>query len=334
MNRQFSFIIETVAFLSCILLVGYVQGNTAYIGYNLHPFYVVILLITMRYGYVKGLYSSLIAGGLYLFFYFISVDKTFLAGIREHGYFPIAFVAFGMFVGLLAELDKKKISSLGGTIAKLNERLSRREEETLQILSINAHLSDQLATSEKTFNILFQQTKNFYSEDIVQAYKAAYTILKQTIKATKAYCFSIEGNDFRLVCPMENEGDGQVFLRNNREKIEEIRKKHECIRIETLGDDEISDMTPVLLGPIIHYDTDTIYGLLAIEEIDFLDYNENTFLTFKNLCKWLGDILYFRTNQLAPITPSAKLDIKFNFLVEYGAPRATIHKIVEDCLLN
>ncbi|GEM_PF-2503995 len=333
MIKRFSSIVETLLFIAMVLGIGYASGNPAFIGVHLHPFYIIILLIASRYGYAKSLIAALIAGGTYLVFYFVRLGGVDLTGIWVNCYQPVAYVAFAMFVGLLVEVDKKKVKALNGDILHLNESLEFKQHNLDQVISLNANLSEQLTVTDKTFNIVFRETKGFYDQDIMSAYDAAYSVLSKIIKATKAFVFYLDGSELRLACPKGDHEDSKQFLQFNDARIEGLRQSHECMRLENDRDHDPLERAPLLIGPIIHRDTDTLYGILAIEEMDFLTYNENTFLTFKNLCNWLGDVLYFRLSiQQSPIANVENIHTEFDFLTDYGSSRQTIRELVETFL--
>ncbi len=330
MIKRYNYLLETILFSVLVLLVGYLRGNPAFVGENLHPFYVVILLIVLRYGYLKGLLAVFIPAGLYVGFYIQRTGSISIHDFWGDCYQPITFLAFGMFVGLLTEVDKKKIERLNQTISELNEAISRKNTEIEKISVINTHISDQLSISDQTFNILFNRTKNLFNEDINILYQTTYEILMKTVKATKGYLFYLDGSHFKLACPKEAHKEGMEFLSKNEDHVEDVWKSHDFIRLDTMDENVISGYTPVFLGPIIHKATNTIYGMLAVEELDFTRYNESTFLTFTNLCKWIGEVLYFRSSQYAAITPVEKGIVEFKYLVKFGASRSEVSQFVKE----
>ena len=100
-----------------------------------------------------------------------------------------------------------------------------------------------------------------------------------------------------------------------------------------LDENMVSDNEPVFVGPIIHEATDTLYGLIIVEELDFLKYNKNTFRTFKNLCKWVGEILYSRTRQSHGIVPQ-EIGNTFNYIAKFGTTQQQIRRIIENAFIE
>jgi cupin superfamily acireductone dioxygenase involved in methionine salvage len=327
--KQYSYIVESIFFLAAIIVCGFLNGNPGFIGYDFHPFYFVILLITVRYGYGKGVFSMLFSSAIYILFYIFQGGDINFHDLSESCYQPIAFIAFWMFIGLLVKTDKNKINKLTEDNRQQEKTLSDKETEIKKLDSINKYLSKELITSDQSFNILFKRTKNLFNEDIMVLYGSAYEILIKTIQASEAYIIYFEGDRLEIAAPENPEKDRRYF-EANKEEIEEVRKTHEFFRLDMIDSRSISNQTPVFIGPIIHQPTDTLFGLTIVQELDFLKYNQNTYRTFVNFCKWLGEIFYFRTKQKLDIKP-IKRDIDYNYIIEFGSTRFQIRKKVEEC---
>lgn len=330
--KQFSYIIEALFFLAIIIVISLLAGNPGFINSNFHPFYFVILLITIRYGYGKGAFSMLFSSIFYIFFYLAQRGYTEFYVFWEECYQPVTFVAFWMFIGLLVDIDKKKIENLTADKKRQLKSLLDKEKEIKTLNAINKNISNELITSDQSFNILFEKTKNLFTEDIMILYHAAHDILIKTIQASEAYILYLDGDRFIIASP-DNVPKGWSYFDAHNQEIEQVRQSHEFLRLDTLDISLISSNTPVFVGPIIHQSTDTLFGLIIVQELDFLKYNKNTYRTFVNLCKWLGEILYFRTKHSLSVTP-VKSSIDFNFLVDFGSNRNQINKIVKKCFLQ
>ena len=328
--KRFSYIIETIIIIAIVIALSILTGNPGYINVDFHPFYFLILLITTRYGYRKGSFSVLISAIAYIIIYLDQAGYTDIQVLWEECYQPIAFVAFWMFIGLLIDIDKQKIETLTKEKRRQSKILMEQENEIKHLIEINENISNELIVSDKSFNILFEKTKNLFSDDISTLYNAAYDLLIKTIQASKAYILYLDGDRYIIASSDDSVKDWRYYDANIQ-IIEQVRKSHEFIRFDTLDTHTITSNTPVFVGPIIHQATDTLYGLIIIQELDFLNYNKNTYRTFINLCKWLGEILYFRTNHNLTIAP-IKSSIEFNFLVAFGSSRDNIRNIVKKCI--
>ncbi len=331
MIKQYSYIVEAVILFVVIILLGFRLENLGFVGYNFHPFYFVILLITLRYGYWKSIYSMILSCFLYTLFYFLKTSYIGIYDIFGECYHPIAFVAFWMFLGLLVDKDKKKIITLSEEKEQMQKTISFRENEIKKINVMNENISEELVKSSHGFNILFDTTKSLFHEDIMIFYRSAYEVLIKAIETPKAFVFYFEGDSFKLAAPKETKADWTSLISN--QKVDDVRKLHKFFRIDMVEEDIASSNEPVFMGPIIHDATDTLFGLIIVEELDFLKYNKNTFRTFKNLCKWLGEILYFRSVQGHEIVHEDN-DNEFSYVVKFGSTQQEIRRMVKNAFIE
>lgn len=349
MIKRYSYLLETALFSGIVLAVGAVQGNAGFVGNDLHPFYFVILLMVIRYGYLKGFVSILSSGGLYFAFYLITLGgiqpadfgdaAVVLAKIRASGfqvsdlwgpcYHPLAFLAFGMFVGLLIEEDKKKIAALQQTIARHEQAIDGQQQQTADILKINDELSNQIITSALSFNVLFQKTRPLLNEDTAGFYAAAYHLLRIILYRADGYIFHRDDGGLRCAYPDEDDTARQV-LAQHAERLEAIIQYHQFFRVDMFGDEELTPSAPILAGPIFHQASDTVYGIIAVTTLDITCYNDNTYRIFRNFCRWLGDICYFREGHRAEEAPLLKTRREFAFLAEFGASKSEIQQLMQE----
>ena len=343
--KRYSYISETLCFFVVTLIIGRMHGNIGFINYDLHPFYLIILLVALRYGYMQGLFPTLCSSSLYALFYIFDKAginmtdfnrlailfnklKTSDIGINdfwETAYHPLAFLAFGMFVGLLADRDKKSIKQLHQTVTDLKRTNSKLRSEYEEIAAINENISNQLVQTDQTFNILFYKTRNLFHEDITIFYQTCHDILLHITQASEGYMLVLEGNSFRLAFPQNTHKNGMSYLVHNRELFETVRQSKSFIRVDMVEGHLLSEYTPIFIGPIMHQATNTLYGLIVVQEMEALRYTDNMFLTFKNYCKWIGEIFYVRMNQSYSVSPSlTEKDDVFDYLVQLETSKPQI----------
>lgn len=162
----------------------------------------------------------------------------------------------------------------------------------------------------------------------MKIYQVTYDLLIKTVKATSAYIFVLDDNQFKLIMPTEERTAASDFLAENYDVTDRLKNSNEFFRFDQSS--HTTDSTPIFMGPVFHEESNHLYGLLVVKEIDFIDYNESSFITFKNLCKWLGAILHFRANQNIAISPEVTHNKAFDYLVAYAAPKSLIQQKLLD----
>jgi len=309
--------VETILLALAFLAWGYSNDNVSFVGFSNHPYYIIVILIGIRYGFLKSMISTAFLVTTYLAF----SPALSLPTILE----ALSLLAFSMFIGLLVEVDKKKIIDALKLISDYKANISLKSYEIKKLLKINKNISDQLTTADQSFNLVFHDTKSFYQEDLAEIYSVAYNLLKKTIKATEAYVFVLEDDDtLKPIFPADKTESAMELVADNFETIKHVQNSLEFYRLNK--DESNNKNSPVFIGPIIHEQSNHQYGLLVVKDIDFINFNEGNFITFKNLCKWLGAVLQFRSTPLGSSDESvAHRPTPFDYLVTYGASRETIH---------
>jgi polysaccharide biosynthesis protein PelD len=317
-NKKNLFLAETVVFLLALLVFSFFIGNLGFIGVEIHPFYFYILIIVLRYGLRKGLPAIISAAVVYLCLYLVRVtgvtagdlaqprlffskifDGSFhVSALWRECYQPLAFILFGLSLGLLVSIDKKKIKTAEALVADQNEKIGKKDKEIKHILKINEDLSHQLINAEHSFNIVFDKTKTLFTDDIQQIFCSLYNILKIIIRGAVFYVYSINDKSLRCNYPEEARGEGIMLLINNKELIAESVKTFKFHYFKVVSKEDNDKAVPYFIGPIYHEASRNFFGLVIIREIDFMLFNENKLRTVRNLCRWVSEILYYKYGKI------------------------------------
>jgi hypothetical protein len=313
-NKKNLFLAETVVFLLGLLILSILIGNVGFVGLEIHPFYFYILIIVLRYGLRKSLPAIISASLVYLSLYLVQIagaslgdlaqpyqffEKIFQSNFRvsalwQECYQPLAFILFGLSLGLLVSIDKKKIKNTEIMIEEQKQKISKKDKEITQILRINEDLSHQLINAEHSFNIVFDKTKNLFADDVLQIFSSLYEILKIIIRGAAFYVYSIYDKSLRCNYPEEARGEGIMVLIKNKNLIAQSIKDFKFHYIKMVSKEDQNHAVPYFIGPIFHLESRSFFGLVIIREIDFMLFNENKLRTVRNLCKWASEILYYK----------------------------------------
>ena len=130
---------ETIVFLLGLVIISILIGNAGFIGLEIHPFYFYILIIVLRYGLRKSLPAIISASLVYLCLYLVHIAEAsfsdlaqplqffqkiltsdfLISALWQECYQPLAFILFGLTLGLLVSIDKKKIKSTKKSVFNL-----------------------------------------------------------------------------------------------------------------------------------------------------------------------------------------------------------------------
>ncbi|MFQ5730203.1 MAG: GAF domain-containing protein, partial [Waddliaceae bacterium] len=257
-----------------------------------HPFWIVVLLITMQYGTSEGLAATVLA---IVFLYFRNIperlveestfDYQFRISLRPFLWFSVAFVLGELRMRLQHQIDqlregRDKATEHAQAIAKNYEVLKAMKE------SLEARLVGQISTVATTY----ETVRGLETLKPTQILTCLDKIVQTTLNPQKFSVFSFGPHGLEATTS-QGWTDEDTFLRRfsighplHREIVE--RKRMVCIVNQ--DDEQIFDGEGVIAGPLIDRNTGEVFGMIKIEEIDFFKLDIGNMETFKTLCDLVG----------------------------------------------
>jgi hypothetical protein len=281
---KISAVIETLVFLAICLLINYLffPKDMGFLGTEIHPFWIIIILIPIRYGLMEGLVTALCAGGCYyLFSIFISSDYSLT--------YPLLFILTAGILGQNRDVLDRKYNRVEDRLQVMSGRLEAFEKketayrETLEHFehSISAQFSDamdmfrELSISKKMSpeemkHYLLEIVKKFLDADKISYYEmkdnSCYKKYDVTQKKQLNEIYSIE-EDLILLEAYRSKQFAYLHLTNKQDM--EQYDKYKCLLAGCLFDSE---------GEIM--------GLVGIESLPFASFNAQSFKLFSSLLEF------------------------------------------------
>ena len=179
---KFMAIPETLFFLAICILINYLlfPKDMGFLKMPLHPFWIIIILIPIRYGLVEGLISALLAGGCYHIFSINLASDYSLT-------YPLLFILTSGILGQNRDVLDRRFYRLEDRLQIISGRLEdykKKEAAYLDTLghfehTIAAQFSDamdmfkELAISKK----MSPQEMKFYLLEIIKKFLGAAKLL-------------------------------------------------------------------------------------------------------------------------------------------------------------
>lgn len=288
-----SAVLEVLIFLSVLILFDRLFGDgKRFIDYSLHPFWVIILLVTVQYGTLEGIMAALLST-LFLYVGNVPIQKpeeTHFDYEIKLALVPTIWFITAFILGeirtrqerekqtIQKELDLALVETK--TITESYENL-RQVKENLEVL-----LAGQLRTSAmiyKTFKALSTLNPNLIIlnlEKVVQPILnpkkfSIYTLGVDGLQPVTCYGWSDEEKYVRRF-PVET-----AFYRT-------IVGKQHLLCVINPEDEKILGKEGIVAAPLIDSETGEIFGMIKVEEMDFLELNMINLETFKTLCELIG----------------------------------------------
>jgi hypothetical protein len=287
--------LETLIFLTIAVSLDLFAGDgTRFINAPLHPFWIIILLVTVQYGINEAIMAALLSSA------FLLIGNLPEQGLMETMYEYVFRVTYLPFLWFAAAL----------TLGSLRSRQLLEKEHLQEELKQLKSKSSTLMEGYKTMKQLKEKLEVRLAEEncsVLTAYNIArslecvtpgdidekvITLIRMTLKPIKFSLYEWKDNSLKLDTTY-----GWSRFDNYRRQFDMstplakciVGKKH-LLSVVNAEDEVYLGTEGILAGPIINDITGKIYGMLKIEDIGFTDLGLRTHEIFHTVCEWIAQI--------------------------------------------
>jgi GGDEF domain-containing protein len=289
-----SALIEIVAYLTLILVVDYFGFNgDRFREVNPHPFWPLILLISVQYGTAEGLIAAafctvaLLAGNVPeqsinqdLYEYFLSFASN-----------PVLWLVSSLVIG---EIRTRHIHER----QKLEEQLaltmkSQRELGTAyeRLTAINTSLESRIASQMRTAVSMYEATRALEQSHPSEVLLGVVDTVSAVMNPEKFSLYLLLEDRLEISIGRgwkSNDTHSRVFASSSN-LFQEIIGRQRILCAANPEDERILASEGVLAGPLVDNAANRVIGMLKIEQLGFFDLHFSNVQTFKVLCEWIAD---------------------------------------------
>ncbi len=288
-----SALVETIAFIAIVLIVDYLfAAADRFQGLNPHPFWIIVLLVTVQYGTVEGIVAAIFST---IALYVGNIPEIqFNESLFQYNarlalnpalWFVAALVLGEIHMRLINERDKLK------EVAVNSERNARDVTEAYQILKEKKeHLEVRFVSQVRSFSFSIKALQNMESMSPAQIFMSLLEMVNEIIGPKKFSIYTFSENGFEVMLS-EGWGDSEPYQRrflNTHPIYTTIVSKKHLLCVTNPEDEAVLGGEGLVASPIIDNDSGTIYGMLKIEEINFYDLNISTLWVVDALTDLIG----------------------------------------------
>ena len=286
-----AYIPETLLLLGlmAILNMGFMPGHPGFLGIRPNPFWVVILLVTGRYGFRAGLLSSLTAAAIYMGLISTRVADQVIA-VRdlftwEYASPAVLFIAGGTILGMIVQrhLDQRAdLTQENELLVQDNLTIKAGEEE---LRDLNTELASRVVGATDTLPVLYRFAKKLNVPDMNEIYSALTELVMEVIKAGRVSVYELDGDELKLHSRNGRRVEGpELYLPADlREMVLDQRR---LITVDDLVERDIQRADLYLCGPMTAGPSGRVLGLLIVEQMEFIRYNPATIRLFRVITDW------------------------------------------------
>lgn len=265
-----------------------------YIKTPLHPFWIVIILISSQYGINEGLFVAIISSIIYFlgpfpletfahdsFDYFFSLIKL-----------PMLWLVTAVILGELRSKHIRERNSLKEEAIKAIEKAETISESYEGLKKIKENLEVRVVSEMQTALMAYSSFRRLEEmNDKMEIIKGALDLVKTLIAPEKCSIYLLKENKLELVSSYgwaEKELFSTSFP-SESELFQEITINPRVLSIINSKDATILGLEGILVVPIIDIDSDRgSLGMIKIEEIPFTRLRVTTIETLRTIGEWVG----------------------------------------------
>ena len=294
---RWSSIVETLLFTAVILVVNHLihPQDPGYLSIQPHPFWIVVLLISIRYVFRESLLCALIVAVAYISFVVFPGQTgyrfsaiTLFADFKE----PLLFLIVAGFLSSYTQHLLERTQVLRGQVLDRNEEIAELRDRNQAAGQALRRLEGRIASEYTSILDLFAELAGTKQMSADQIKEQLLDILVRYLSVEEATYYDIERG--RLVRrfsiterPEEAEAGAQDFLLTQALGTEEIVHLGQFSQQDDL---ERYQGLCLMAGALRNASGDPI-GLVSVEAIPFIDYNPHTFKLLGTVVEWWGTIL-------------------------------------------
>jgi hypothetical protein len=288
-------IVETLVFLVTVVALNLAFGDaTRYIGMPLHPFWIIVLLISVQYGPAEGLAAALLSTA------FLLVGNLPEQSLAETMYEYILRVSFSPFLWIvtalvLGSIRARQLDERKGLLEQLwkSEEASAAIVESYKVVKQSKErLELRLAEERRSVLTMYEVAKSLETLDAAEAMAGIEQLVVVALNPKKFSLYRWKGN---ALCVDTSYGwtSDEEFTQKfhvNSNLVRQALRKSRVLSISREDDEALLDGQGMLAGPIVDEQTGELLGMLKIEETGFTDMGIRTRETFRIVCAWIARV--------------------------------------------
>ena len=288
-----SAILEIVIFLGVALALDQIlfDGSRFRLA-SQHPFWILVLLVTVQYGTNAGMLAAL-ASSVALLAGNVppqAITQDRFTWLFQIGQLPLLWFVSAVVLGELRMRQIRERGALAGQLAETAHREQVLADGYQRLSAAKDALETRVAGQLRTAVGIYQAARAIEKLDPSEVLLGVADLIRSVMNPEKFSVFLLRNDSLELAVEDGWTGEDNFPRRYaaGTAIFQEIVGRQ---RVLTVAD---PDDVPALLGagiigsPLVVPDTGRIIGMLKIEKLGFLDLTFSNVQALKALCQWIG----------------------------------------------
>jgi len=284
----------TLFFVLAVLLDQFVFDADSFWYVTPHPFWLIVLLITVQYGTKEGVLAALaativlLATGIPeqpldqdLYDYLFSIVRR-----------PLMWFVAAVLLGELLMRHLRERDRLRGQLdeARGNEKVIAEAYQRQQ--AIKNDLEVRIAGQMRTVISMYQAVKSLEQLDSGKVLFSIMDMIRAVMNPQKFSVFILGQDALEAAVHTGWTGKDQYLriIGAQHPLFQEVVARRRVLSISNENDEQVLDQQGILAGPLTNAETGEVIGMLKIEKLDFIELGWTNIRNFEVVCEWIGTV--------------------------------------------
>jgi polysaccharide biosynthesis protein PelD len=285
--------LEVTLFLTFALAVDrlFLDG-TRFRSLSQHPFWILVLLVTVQYGTNAGLFAAiassvaLLAGNMPLQPAFQDRFQWLFEVIR----LPLLWCLTAVTLGELRMRQIRERERLRGQVEEASRRDQILTDGYKRLNAVKEALETRVAGQLRTAVSLYEAARAIEKLDPAEVLLGVSSLVRSVMNPEKFSLYLLKNGALELAFSegwTSEDRFPRLYTRADP-LFQETIGRQRMVSVANPEDERIFAGVGLIAAPLIAPDTGHVAGMLQIERLGFLDLNFSNVQTFKVLCEWIG----------------------------------------------
>lgn len=322
-----SAVMEIALFFGLMLLIDVMQlHGQRFWGIEPHPYWIIILLVSVQYGTAEGLLAVIVASCFLLIGNMPQqqLDQDMYAYLFMVAKLPLLWVVASVTLGELRNRHIRERANLHHALALAHEREEKITESYEWVREHKQKLELRIAGQFRTSIDTYRAARSIEKLDPKEVLQGVQEIVRAILNPEQFSVFLLDKEGLQANI-MHGWGKEDNYLRtfDNQSRIyKEVMGNKAVLCVANDEQARILAGEGVLAGPLINLDTGDIIGMLKIEKIAFTDLHMSTIEAFKSISEWIA-MAFVNAGKYQEVKSSSLLNPEHNLLTSNYFKRHT-----------
>lgn len=291
-----SALLEMALFFAAALAIDAMAfGGSRFAGMAEHPFWLVVVLMSVTYGLNEGLLAAivssvaLLAGNLPE----QALDQDVYAyayGVAER---PLEWLLAALVFGSLRQRQLRERAALRDELARTREERDVVADSYGRLKTAKQQLEIVAAAQSRTVAATYAAARALEQSSRAQVAAGAAELVRVVLNASQVSVFALSDDALTLELAQgwEASAPWQRAFAAGSPLFEQIVRQRRAVAAMRAEDRPVLAGHGVLAGPLVAPGSGEVLGMLKIEGMPFHEVGADTIGTFQMLCEWIAGAL-------------------------------------------